>query len=61
VLGPEVWTRFKGGRVGSVWYQHTLLQALREKAAAPSETRITSEVIGELERAFDEFVAAASG
>lgn len=33
--GEDLWTRFKGGRAGTLWYYHTLVSVFREGAACP--------------------------
>lgn len=34
-LGDALWTRFNGGRDGTLWYYRTLLQVFREVGTAP--------------------------
>lgn len=41
-LGESVWQRFKGGREGSLWYYHSLVEAYRKVWSSP--------LIDELER-----------
>jgi hypothetical protein len=42
VLGDAVWERFQGGKEGTLWYYHSLIDAFRSTASTP--------LIDELER-----------
>lgn len=33
--GEEIWPRFKGGRAGTLWFSHSLLTALKNRACVP--------------------------
>ena len=33
--GDEVWTRFKGGKEGTLWYYRSLVSTFRERGASP--------------------------
>jgi GTP pyrophosphokinase len=48
-LGPELWTRFTGGKDGSLWYYRALVEAYR--AAAPPHF---AAIIDELDRVVTE-------
>jgi (p)ppGpp synthase/HD superfamily hydrolase len=60
IRGPEVWTRFKGGKDKSLWFYTSVLNALKQ-AAAPTDPPQLQNAVGELERTVLElsnFVAA---
>ncbi len=46
VCGEEVWSRFRGGRGGTLWYYRALVDAFRQAGANP--------LLGELDRAVTE-------
>ena len=45
-VGDDVWTRFKGGKDGTLWYYHSLITAFRQAG--------NSELIEELDRVVSE-------
>src|SRR6185295_17642297 len=52
-LGDELWARFSGGKVGTLWYYRSLVTALRVGARGPGLLRLLGEldrVVSELER-----------
>jgi (p)ppGpp synthase/HD superfamily hydrolase len=49
-LGPGVWERFKGGREGSLWYYHGLIECFRDHAP--------KSLVAELERTVKELEQA---
>lgn len=46
VVGEQVWTRFKGGKDGTLWYYRSLIHELR----AADTTKRTAALVDELER-----------
>jgi GTP pyrophosphokinase len=49
-LGDDLWTRFNGGREGTLWYYRALLEVFREVGTAPAAYIDELErVIGQLE------------
>lgn len=53
VLGEEVWSRFSGGRQGTLWYYRALVEAYRSASGDPTEERLLGEldrVVSDLER-----------
>jgi GTP pyrophosphokinase len=49
-LGDDVWTRFHGGKEGTLWYYRTLARLLRTKAPQALAAEL-DRVVSELERA----------
>jgi (p)ppGpp synthase/HD superfamily hydrolase len=49
-LGDAVWSRFSGGKEGTLWYYRTLAEKLRDKAP-PALAGELDRVVSELERA----------
>jgi GTP pyrophosphokinase len=49
-LGDAVWSRFSGGKDGTLWYYRTLAEKLRDKAPPALAAELT-HVVGELVRA----------
>lgn len=49
-LGPGVWERFKGGRDGSLWYYHALIEAVRKRAPKAMIAEL-DRTVAELEKA----------
>ncbi|MEX2138435.1 MAG: HD domain-containing protein [Pirellulales bacterium] len=47
-LGDAVWSRFNGGREGTLWYYRTLADKLRDKAPPPLAEEL-ERVVNELE------------
>lgn len=52
-LGDGLWSRFRGGREGTLWYYRTLADRLRGRAPP--------ELVGELERVFTELERLVEG
>lgn len=50
-LGAEAWTRFKGGRDGTLWYLRAVLDVARARALHPRLADHLEEVVSALERA----------
>jgi len=48
-LGDTVWSRFSGGKEGTLWYYRSLVGALRDRAPAPLVDEL-NRVVTELER-----------
>jgi hypothetical protein len=48
-LGDEVWTRFTGGRDGTLWYYRSLINAFRQAGSSPLIDEL-DRVISELEK-----------
>jgi (p)ppGpp synthase/HD superfamily hydrolase len=48
-LGDAIWSRFNGGKEGTLWYYRTLADKLRVKAP-PALAEELARVVGELER-----------
>jgi len=46
--GEQLWTRFNGGREGTLWYYRATLELLRERAAGPLVEELT-RVVADLE------------
>ena len=46
--GEEIWTRFNGGREGTLWYYRATLQLLRDHSEVPLVEEL-ARVVGELE------------
>lgn len=44
ILGPAVWSKFKGGRDGSLWYYESMVTALREGWDHPLADLLDREV-----------------
>ncbi len=44
VLGEELWTRFKGGREGTLWYYREMVVALREGEQTDGLMRLVDEL-----------------
>ena len=56
-LGDVVWSRFNGGREGTLWYYRTLADKLRDKAPPPLAEeleRVVSEMEQEVAQRIDE-------
>jgi GTP pyrophosphokinase len=49
-LGDEVWSRFNGGKEGTLWYYRSLVESLRDKAPQALAQEL-ERVVSELERA----------
>ena len=49
VLGEALWSRFNGGREGTLWYYRTLVETFRESGLTPLVAEL-SEVVGEIDR-----------
>jgi (p)ppGpp synthase/HD superfamily hydrolase len=49
VLGEKVWSRFKGGRDGTLWYYRALVQAYRAGGSSPLVEEL-DRVVSEIER-----------
>lgn len=49
VLGEDVWSRFRGGREGTLWYYRALVQAYREAGGTPPVEEL-DRVVTEIER-----------
>lgn len=49
VLGEEVWSRFKGGKEGSLWYYRALVEAFRTAGSTPLVEEL-DRVVSELEQ-----------
>lgn len=47
-LGDALWSRFKGGKVGSVWYYHKLLGALRDSGLNGRRMEEYDALVGQL-------------
>jgi (p)ppGpp synthase/HD superfamily hydrolase len=47
--GETVWSRFKGGKEGTLWYYRALVDAFREAGGTPILDELT-RVVGELEQ-----------
>lgn len=47
-LGDALWSRFKGGKVGSVWYYHKLLGALRDAGLSGRRMEEYDALVGQL-------------
>jgi GTP pyrophosphokinase len=52
-LGEAVWSRFNGGRAGTLWYYRALVEAFRQAGPTP--------LCGEFARAVDELEQLAAG
>jgi GTP pyrophosphokinase len=48
-LGEALWTRFTGGREGTLWYYRALVEAFRGAGGAPPLPEL-ERVVGEIER-----------
>jgi (p)ppGpp synthase/HD superfamily hydrolase len=48
-LGEALWSRFNGGREGTLWYYHSLVEVMRDTGPAPIVEEL-SRVVTELER-----------
>jgi (p)ppGpp synthase/HD superfamily hydrolase len=46
--GPDVWTRFKGGRGGSLWYYRSLAAAFKERLPSALSDQL-NKVVSEME------------
>jgi GTP pyrophosphokinase len=44
IVGDEVWTRFKGGKAGTLWYYRALVVALREADASKRMAGLLDEL-----------------
>lgn len=51
-MGEALWTRFNGGREGTLWYYRALVSIFRERPQSP--------IAGELERVVTELEHLAS-
>jgi (p)ppGpp synthase/HD superfamily hydrolase len=49
INGDEVWTRFKGGKEGSLWYYRELVEAFMKHGATPMVEEL-DRVVTEIER-----------
>ncbi len=49
ILGEALWSRFNGGREGTLWYYRSLVEALRAAGPTPLLDELT-RVVGEIER-----------
>ena len=47
-LGDALWSRFNGGKSGSVWYYHKLLGAFREAGLSGRRLQEYDELVGQL-------------
>ena len=47
--GEKVWERFKGGREGTLWYYHALIEAFRERGTSPLVEEL-ARTVAELSR-----------
>ena len=52
-LGDELWSRFKGGRDGSLWYYRALVTAFKDRGEH-------AELVGELDRVVTEMEQLAA-
>ncbi|HEV7860340.1 MAG TPA: HD domain-containing protein [Pyrinomonadaceae bacterium] len=50
VIGDEVWSRFKGGREGTLWYYRALVQAYRAGGGSSPLVEELDRVVSEMER-----------
>ncbi|MGO9270236.1 MAG: HD domain-containing protein [Terriglobia bacterium] len=50
VMGDSLWSRFTGGKEGTLWYYRELVKAYREAAAPAGLTEELDRVVSELER-----------
>jgi (p)ppGpp synthase/HD superfamily hydrolase len=50
VIGGEVWSRFKGGREGTLWYYRALVQAYRAAGDGSPLVEELERVVSEMER-----------
>jgi GTP pyrophosphokinase len=57
-IGEDLWSRFTGGREGTLWFYRAVLAAL-QSAERPNEARLNA-LIAELDEAVDELERAAS-
>jgi (p)ppGpp synthase/HD superfamily hydrolase len=48
-VGEAIWSRFKGGKQGTIWYYQTLIAAAREANDCPFLTEELARVIQQLE------------
>jgi GTP pyrophosphokinase len=55
LLGPQLWTRFTGGREGTLWYYRSLVRAYRTGDVGPG-----SRLVEELDRVVKEIEALAA-
>jgi GTP pyrophosphokinase len=52
ILGDELWTRFHGGKEGTLWYYRCVVEALRRRAPAAVPAALVDEltrVVSDLE------------
>lgn len=49
ILGDAVWERFQGGKEGTLWYYHSLVDAFRRTGSTPLIDEL-ERTVGELER-----------
>ena len=54
-LGEELWTRFKGGKPGTLWYYRALVEAFRAHGSTPLVEEL-AHAVAELERLASEAV-----
>jgi GTP pyrophosphokinase len=50
VIGDEVWSRFKGGREGTLWYYRALVQAYRAAGGTHTLVEELDRVVSEMEK-----------
>jgi (p)ppGpp synthase/HD superfamily hydrolase len=48
-IGEPLWSRFNGGKDGTLWYYRELIQAYRERGPSPLLVEL-EDVVGEIER-----------
>jgi hypothetical protein len=48
-IGDALWTRFKGGKEGTLWYYRSLVEAYRKAETTPLIEEL-DRVVSELER-----------
>lgn len=46
--GEEIWRRFNGGKSGTLWYYHSLVQIFQQQVNSPMVQELT-QVVGEIE------------
>ena len=49
VLGEDIWTRFKGGRDGTLWYYRALVEAYASAGSTPLVEEL-NRIVTEIER-----------
>jgi (p)ppGpp synthase/HD superfamily hydrolase len=61
-LGESVWSRFNGGREGTLWYYRALVDVLRDAGPAPivEASPVEASIIEELDRVVSELERLAS-